>query len=100
MENAFAYVVAILFFVIALNFLMMFRRLKRDFPRKRKTVAILEREAAEIRDMTIQRRLERENEEAERYIELRNKTFELYEQVRQNAAAAEREKETHDQETV
>ena len=42
------------------------------------------------RDNEIQRRLDREQEEAVKYITLRNQTLALYEQVRRDAEARER----------
>jgi len=93
MEGAFAYMVAIIFFVIAFNFFFLYMRLKRDRTRTRKSggVAMEEEKAVRLRDREIQRRLDREQEEAAQRVELRNKTLALYDQVRRRAAAAEKE---------
>ena len=91
MEGAFAYSVTIVFFVIALNLFFLYRRLKRDKSRRPKRKALDEQRAAVLRDNEIKRRLEREQDDAMRRVELRNRYFELLEQVRHNAAEAERE---------
>jgi len=91
MGNTFVVLVAIIFFVIAINFFMLFARLKGTRPRKIEKAAMEEKEAVEWRDREIQRRLDREQEDAIKQIELRNKTLELYEQVRKEAAEAEQE---------
>ncbi|MCL2152509.1 MAG: hypothetical protein FWH57_06215 [Oscillospiraceae bacterium] len=87
MNDAIILLVVIVFFVIAANFFMVFRRLKRNRHPKISKAAMEEIEAAQWRDKEIKRRLDREQEEAERYVELRNKTFELYEQVRKDEAS-------------
>lgn len=94
MEGAFAYIVAIVFFVIALNFFFLYMRLKKDRYRKTGKVAIEEEKAAKLREKEIQRRLNREQEDAARFIELRNKTLDLYDQVRKRANEREKALET------
>jgi len=82
------YLVAIIFLVIIGNFFLLYKRFKRD---RKPVVKPVDRQIAyEARHEEIQRIFDREQEEAERYIELRNKTFELYDQVRRNAAAGDR----------
>ena len=84
-----ASLIGIVFVVIAMNFIMLFIRFKRDFPSKSNRKAPDEASAAIIRDREVYYRIELEQEAAERRVELRNKTFALYEQVRRNAAAEE-----------
>jgi predicted Holliday junction resolvase-like endonuclease len=91
MPGAFAYLVALVFFVIALNFYFLYRRLRRDRYRKPGKQAMEEKIAAELRAREIQRRLDREQEDMANRVELRNKTLELYEIVRKNAALREKE---------
>jgi len=87
MGPIFASLIGIVFVVIALNFIMLFMRFKRDFPQKSKRKAPDEAHAAIIRDREVYYRIELEQDAAQRRVELQNKTFELYEQVRRNAAA-------------
>ena len=94
MNGAFAFLIAVVFFVIILNFFMLFRRMKRDQRPRIGRKAMSEQKAAEMRDREVHRRIEREQEHAARQVELRNKTFELYEQVRRNAAERERNQES------
>ena len=82
MKGTYAFLIAVVFFIVAANFFILFIRLKRDRPRKVTKAAMEEKEAALWRDKEIQRRLDREQEEAEKYLERRNKTLELYDQVR------------------
>jgi len=89
MIPAFGSVVALVFIVIIVNFIMLYIRLKRDFPRKSGKKVPEEEEAMALRENEIQRRLALEKEAAERYLEQRAKTWELYEQVRKNAAIKE-----------
>jgi len=91
MQTAFAYIVAIIGFVIALNFVMLYLRLKRDRYRKPSKEALEEAKAVVWRDKEIRRRIDREQEEAAREVELRNQTLALYEEVRRRAAAREKE---------
>ena len=91
MGTAFAYILAIIAFVIVLNFVMLMFRLKRDRYNKPNKAAMEEEKAALIRDHQIRRRLDREEEDAAQRVELRNKTLELYDEVRRRAAAREKE---------
>jgi predicted Holliday junction resolvase-like endonuclease len=89
MEAFFGSIIAIVFIVLAMNFILLFLRMRKNPPRKSSRKAPNEDVAAVWRDKEIQRRLEREQDSAERIVELRNKTFELYELVRRNAELAE-----------
>jgi len=82
--------IAIVFIVIAANLFIVFRRLKTNPVRKAGKPVINEEEAAMLRDSEIQRRFQQEFEDDLRRVELRNKTLELYEQVRREAKDAER----------
>jgi len=79
------FLIAIVFFIVAINFFMLFFRLKKEGHHKTDRKAPGEAEASKWRAKEIQRRLDREQEDAVRRVELRNKTLELYEQVRKNA---------------
>ena len=89
MQGALVTLIAIVAFVIALNFMMLFFRLRRDRYRKPSKEVIEEEKAVVWRDKEIRRRLDREQEEAIRYVELRNQTLALYEECRRRAAALE-----------
>jgi len=84
--NIFGYLLALIVLVIVGNFYILYRQYKRN---RTPTVKSREESAAlEDRSLDIQQRFDREQEEARIYIERRNKTLELYEQVRKNASAA------------
>ena len=85
-----ATIVTIVVLVIVLNFVMLFIRLNRDRVRKPGRAAIEEEQAARWREKEMCRRLDREQEDAAHKVELRNKTLDLYEQVRRNAADREK----------
>ena len=85
MNSTLAFLIAIVFFVIALNFFMLFARLKGGIRPKSNRKAMDEKEAKAWRDREIQRRLDREQEEYANRVEKRNKTLELYKQVQKNA---------------
>jgi len=89
MSGIYSFVIMIVFFVIAINFFMLFLRLRRTRRPRIVKAAMEEKEAAEWRDKEILRRLDHEQEEAAKAVELRNKTLALYEQVRKNAADRE-----------
>ena len=90
MKNTFVFLIAIVFLVLALNFLMLFIRLRKERrPGRNKKAALEEKDAVIWRNKEIQRMLDYEQETAEREVELRNRTLELYEQVRRNAAVEE-----------
>jgi hypothetical protein len=82
MNSAFASLVAIIFIIIAINFFMLYLRLKRDRHPKITKAAVEEKEASEWREKEIKRRIDSEQADAVKFVELQNKTFELYEQVR------------------
>ena len=90
-STALVSILAIVVFVIALNFVMLTFRLRRDRYKRPSREALDEEKAAIVRDHEIKRRLEREEKEALEFVEKRNKTFELYEEVRRRAAAREQE---------
>ena len=76
--------IVIVFIVVAANIFMVLRRL-RTTTRHSGEKALEEKDAAILRDRRVQWRLEQEMEDAERRVELRRKTWDLYEQVRRNA---------------
>jgi len=82
MPIALGSILAVVFLVIILNFIMLFLRLKRDRIRRPSKDVMDEKKAAEWREKEIKRRLDREQEEAAERVELRNKTLALYEEVR------------------
>ena len=91
MQGVFAYAIAIIIIVIVINFVMLRNRLRRDKPRKKSKPAMDEEKAARLRNNEIQRRINREQEDMASYVEKRNKTLQLYAEVRKRAA--EREKQ-------
>jgi len=93
MHVAFAYIIAIVAFVIVLNFVMLFIRLKRDRYQKPSKDIIEEAKAVVLRDKEIRRRISREQEDAARDVELRNNTLKLYDEVRRRAEVRERKAE-------
>lgn len=88
-----AYLLAIIFLVIAANFFVWLRQSKNL--RKPVKRSMSEAKAAELRHLEIQRRFELEQKDAVERIELRNKTLALYEQVRKQAEAEETGTENH-----
>jgi len=82
MSSVFNAVVALVFIVIIINFIMLYLRLRKDIPRKSGRKAPSEADAAIWREKEIYRRLEREQENLARCVELRNSTLALYEEVR------------------
>ena len=87
MESGVAYLFAIIFLVIALNFYFLVIRMRRGDKRKRRDrVAVDEAKQAVWRDKEVARRLEREQDDALERIKLRNETLALYEVVRQRHA--------------
>ena len=93
MLTAFYYLVIVIFFVIALNFVFLIFRIKGNKSHKPRRDILDEEEAVVWRDKEIRRRLDREQEDLSEYVELRNKTLALYDEVRRNAAAREREEQ-------
>jgi len=96
LDAVYGALIVIVFIVLAANLFIVFRRIRRSYPRKTGKAALNEQEAAELRDRQVKRRIERAQEDAERRVELRNKTLALYEQVRRNAAAAEQTQADND----
>ena len=91
MHSAFAYLIAIMAFVIVLNFVMLFMRIRRDHTKKPTNPALDEEAAAIRRHKEIQRNLDREQEYLAYSVEMKNKMLDLYEEVRRRAAAGEYE---------
>ena len=88
MGGNFGILLSIVFVVLLLNFVFWHRRHRKSLKPVKK--ATTEERARVIRHNEIQRRFEREQEDAIKYIELRNKTLALYDQVRKKAEASER----------
>ena len=87
MNSSVAYLFAIIFIVIALNFyFLIFRRMKRDKPKKLGRAAVDEAKQAIWREKEVARRLEREQDDAMEVIKLRNETLAMYEEVRRRHA--------------
>ena len=87
--NTFSFLLAIICLILVINAIMLYRRVRKDRNPKIVKKAMSEKEAVLQRDKEIWRRLDNEQEQAARQVELRNKTLELYEQVRKNAEAEE-----------
>ena len=83
----FGFMLAIVLIILIINGFFWFRRHGKSLKSARR--APTEENARVIRHNEIQRRFEREQEDALEYIEKRNKTLALYDQVRRRAAAAE-----------
>ena len=82
------FLILVVFIVLVINFFVWFRRHGKSLRSSRKSMT--EEHARVIRHNEIQRRFEREQEDALEYIEKRNKTLDLYEQVRKQAEATEK----------
>ena len=78
-----SYIYAIIGIIIAGNFYMLFRRSKKN--RNSKKDAAAKRAAVTKNHDYLVRKLDFEQKEAARRVELRNKTLEMYKQVRKNA---------------
>ncbi|MCL2227513.1 MAG: hypothetical protein FWB97_07795 [Oscillospiraceae bacterium] len=92
MESAFAFTIVILFFVVVLNFVMLYMRLKRDKKRKPTSPTMEEEQAALHRHREIQFRIDREQEQLAYRVEMRNKMLDLFEEVRRKSAEDESKK--------
>ena len=79
--------VALFFIFLLFNVVLIFARSRKA--RQQMKQIKDERIAAQKREAAIKGDLSKEQEDAERRIELQNKTFELYDQVRKNAAQKE-----------
>jgi len=89
MQGIIGSAVAIIGIIIVGNFYFWRKRYLRDIrPVKRSTP---ESVSLELRHKELQRRFEREQEDAIEFIEKRRKTHELYDQVRRQAEATEKE---------
>jgi len=87
METGVAYLFAIIGFVLALNIYFMFVRFRRGGRRKKiNRVAVDEAKQALWRDKEVQRRIDREDEDALERVTLRNETLALYDKVRRRHA--------------
>ena len=81
------YLFAIIAILVVANFYMLFRRSKKSRNIGKETKA--DRIASVKNYDSLKRKLEFEQQDAIRRLELRNKTFEMYEQVRRQAEAEE-----------
>jgi len=95
MQGALAVLLAVITFVIVLNFVMLFFRMRRDKYNKPSKEILEEKKAVLLRDSEIRRRLDREQEDAVKFVQKRNRTLDLYDEVRRRAAAREREAEAN-----
>ena len=87
------YFFVIIALLVVVNFYMLYVRSKNSRSVKKK--AADKRVETVKRHDNLIRKLDREQEEAARHVELRNKTLEMYEQVRGQAETEEKE-ETED----
>ena len=76
------FLVMVVLIIIANAFILVRRNKKTRYMRKD---AEAERKKLELQHDNLVRKLDREQEEAAKRVELRNKTFDMYEQVRKNA---------------
>ena len=91
MDSGVAYLFAIIFFVIVLNFFFIFKRMGRGKKRRRMDrTAIDEAKQALWREKEVARRIQREQSDALERVKLRNETLALYEVVRQRHAKKDR----------
>ena len=81
------YLFVIIALLVAVNFYLLFKRSKKS-RHTRKESAAKHEETIRHHDNLV-RKLDREQIEAARRVELRNKTLEMYEQVRKQAEAEE-----------
>ena len=85
-ENV-GYLVAIIFFVLALNLYITFRRINRVKKSNKKSKIVLDEEKQAIwRDKEVARRIAKEQEDCLERINLRNETLAFYEEVRRRHA--------------
>ena len=87
MNNTLSFMISIVLLVVSLNAVMLYLRLRKEHRPKTRRAAMEENEASKWRDKEIIRMLDREQDDAVKHVELRNKTLALYEQVRKNAAS-------------
>ena len=81
--------IALFFIFLLFNVILIFSRSRKARQQMRQIKE--ERIAAQRREESIKGDLNKEQADAERRIELQNKTFDLYDQVRKNAEEKERE---------
>ena len=84
MNAAFGSIIAIVIFVIVMNFVTLFMRMKKNrspYGRKGKQ-SVEEAVAAVKRDNEVRRRLDLEQDRIKKYLEHRKNTWALYEEVR------------------
>ena len=89
MEGSIGYIVGIIVLVLAMNFFFVFRRMRRDSPKKLGRAAVQEEKQAIWREKEVQRRIDREQDDAYERVKLKNETLALYEEVRRRAHARE-----------
>ena len=89
------YLFIVIAILVVVNFYMLFKRNRKS--RNIGKEASKEREESVKRYDNLVRKLSHEQEEAARRVELQNKTFDMYDQVRRHAAETETEHE-HEQE--
>jgi len=86
-ESQVGYLFVLIFFVVALNFYLLFFRNRKNRRRGRITkAAVDEAKQALWRDKEVARRIEREQEDAYERVKLRNETLAIYDEVRKRAA--------------
>jgi|GEM_PF-1546512 len=87
MESGVAYIFAIVGLVLALNIYFMFSRFRKGGRRKKlNRAAVDEAKQALWRDKEVQRRIDREDEDALERVKLKNETLAIYEEVRRRHA--------------
>jgi len=86
MDSLVGPIIAIVFIVLLVNFVLLMVRLRKQPLRKPGKKALEEKDAVVIRDDKMLRRQELEDEDTARHAELRNKTLDLYEEVRKRHA--------------
>ena len=92
------YIIIVVVLLVIVNFYMLYKR--RKYSQNVGKRATADRIRTVRKQNELIRRLDSEQEEAEKYVELRNKTLEMYEQVRRESAASEEKQlETEHQET-
>ena len=90
-DESMPYLFTVIAILVIVNLYMLFRR--RNKSRKVGKDAAAERIAMVKHHDDIIRKLDHEQADAKRRVELQNKTFEMYEQVRRQAEAAEQAEE-------
>lgn len=89
MSSAVGSILALIIIILFVNFIFLYLRSKKNWRRRSTKKTLTESEARKIRDVDYLRKQKEEFEDAEEYLERRRKTWELYEEVRKRAAAAE-----------